>query len=190
MDKIIMGIIYMPKPGFHRLGDVEELFQEARAAIISSLHKRQFDPAKGTVFNFFSTVCSKNLMNYTCKLNKHMGKKSNADISILYNNDSITYHHDMEQEMLFENVISILKKYFIKKPNFQALTNLLTDYYNVNNGNRFIKKHFILYAKGHGFSPAMVNTFFNYCKRIARHTEMKEILEILEREHHDNIRRF
>ena len=189
MDKIIMGIIYTPKYKFNTYAEVEELFQQAREAIISSIHKNQFNISKGGPFNFFSTVVSKNLMNYTCKLNKYMGKKSHTDISKLYNNESITYYHDMEQEILFTNIIDMLLKFFEDKESFRELTILLTNYHNVNAGNRFIKKHFIQYAKGHGFSPSFVNTFFLYCKRLGRRNDMKDLLHILELEENETARR-
>ena len=179
MDKIILGMIYCPNYRFNTYAEVEELFQEARLAIVASIHKQQYDPTKGRPFNFFSTVISRNLMNYTCKLNKHMGKKSETDITNLYNNESITYHVDFENVILFENIIDMLMVYFEGKENFQKLTGLLINYHDVNGGKRFIKKHFMLYAKGHGYSPALTNTFFNYLKRFGKQHAMRDIMSIL-----------
>ena len=93
------------------------------------------------------------------------------------------YYYDLHYHLLK------FLKFFEDKESFRELTILLTNYHNVNAGNRFIKKHFIQYAKGHGFSPSFVNTFFLYCKRLGRRNDMKDLLHILELEENETARR-
>ena len=179
VDKIIIGIIFTPAYSFWRYAEMEDLIQEGRMAILSSIHKNQWDAAKGTIFNFFSTVVSKNLMNYTTKQNRNMRHKSNTDITKLFNNDNLAYNHDMDKAMVMNDVIDMLLKFFEGKKKLEGLTILLMQYHNVNSGKRFIKKQFIQFAKGHNYSPAMVNTFFNYLKRFGRLQHMRELLILM-----------
>jgi hypothetical protein len=78
----------------------------------------------------------------------------------------------------------MLMQFFEDKPKFQNLTILLAQYININSTSKFIKKHFINYAKGHSYSPAIVNTFFNYLKRFGNQEQFKELLYIMEYELH------
>lgn len=182
IDKIIVGIIFTPRYSFWRYAESDDLIQEARTAVYLSIIKHQFNNTKGTVFNFFSTVISNTLKNFTSKHNRHFEQKSNADISKLYNNTSLMYNQNLDKNILFNDVIGMLMVFFEDKPKFQNLTILLAQHVNVNNsGNgKFIKKHFIQYAKGHNYSPAIVNTFFNYLKRFATHQQIKELLILCE----------
>ncbi len=182
VDKIILGIIFAPAYSFWRYAEMDDLVQEGRMAIVSSIHKRQWDPAKGTIFNFFSTVVSKNLMNFTTKQNRNRKYRSDADITKLYNNNSLTYNHDMDKHMVLEDVVGMLLRFFEGKKKLEGLTILLVQYHNVNSGRRFVKKQFIQFAKGHNYSPAMVNTFFNYLKRFGRKEHMRELLALMENE--------
>lgn len=181
VDKIILGIIFAPAYSFWRYAEMDDLMQEGRMAILSSIHKKQWNPAKGTIFNFFSTVVSKNLMNFTTKQNRNLRYRSDADITRLYNNQSLAYRHDMDKHMVFNDVIGMLLKFFEGKKKLEGLTILLAQYYRVNSGKRFVKKQFIQFAKGHSYSPAMVNTFFNYLKRFGRKEHVRELLDLMER---------
>lgn len=174
-DKIILGIINAYR--FTRFAERDDLIQEARMAIILSIHKQQFKPAKGTIFNFISVVSSRNLINYTTKLNRNYTKKSNADIDIFYNNESLTFYQDFDKNFLLEDTFAILLEYFQGKPRLIKLTELLIEYFETHRSSRFVKKHFINFAKGHNFSSAMVNTFF---EMIARAKNKKEILDFIQ----------
>lgn len=182
IDKIIMGIIFTPKYSFWRYAEIEDCIQEARMAVYMSILKQQFDPERGGSFNFFSTVISNTLKNFTSKHNRHFDKKSNADISKLYNNNSLTYNQNLDKDILFNDIIAMLMVFFEEKPKFQNLTILLAQHVNVSasSNGKFIKKHFIQYAKGHNYSPAIVNTFFNYLKRFATKRQIKELLFLVE----------
>lgn len=183
IDKIIMGIIFARVYSFWRYAEMDDLIQEGRMALITSIHKQQWDPKKGSIFNFFSTVVSKNLMNFTTKQNRNMRYKSNTDISKLYNNNNLIYKQDMDKSMILNDVMGMLLRFFEGKKKFEDLTILLMQYFNINSGKRFIKKHFIQYARGHNYSPAMVNTFFNYLKRFGRKKHVQELLYLVGEEY-------
>ena len=104
---------------------------------------------------------------------------ANTDITKLFNNDNLSYNHDMDKAMVMNDVIDMLLKFFEGKKKLEGLTILLMQYHNVNSGKRFIKKQFIQFAKGHNYSPAMVNTFFNYLKRFGRLQHMRELLILM-----------
>ena len=174
-DKIIMGIINAYR--FTRFAELDDLIQEARMAILLSVHKEQFDTTKGSIFNFISVVTARNLINYTTKLNRHYKSKSEADIDIFFNNESMTFYQDFDKNFLVQDIFGILFEYFDGKPRLIKLTELLKEYFETHRSSRFIKKHFITFAKAHNFSSAMVNTFF---EMIARSKHKKEILEFLE----------
>lgn len=184
MDKIIMGIIFTPKYSFWKYAETDDLLQEGRMAIYLSIIKSQFNPDRGSPFNFFSTVVSKNLMNFTTKHNRHYNKKSSTDISKLYNNDSMTYHQDLDKGIVLNDIIGMLYEFFDQKPKYQDLTVLLAQYININSSKKFIKKHFIQFAKGHNYSPAIVSTFFNYLKHFGTKNDIQELLNIIEFESH------
>jgi DNA gyrase inhibitor GyrI len=185
MDKIITGIIFTPQYSFWRYAEASDLIQEARTAIYLSILKQQYNNAKGTPFNFFSTVVSNTLKNFTTKGNRYYEKKSNADISKLYNNPSLMYNQNLDKNILFDNIIEMLIVYFEDKPKFQDLTILLAQHVHVNNcsNSKFIKKHFIQYVKAHNYSPAIANTFFNYLKRFATNRQIKELLYLIDHEY-------
>ena len=180
IDKIILGIIFTPQYSFWRFAENEDLIQEARTAVYMSILKKQFDTKRGGPFNFFSTVVSNTLKNFTQKHNRNFSFKSDTDISKLYNNSSLTYNQNLDKNIILNDVIGLLIIFFNNKPKFQNLTILLAQYIQVNSSGKFIKKHFINYAKGHNFSPAIVNTFFSYLKRFAIHQQIQELLCLVE----------
>jgi len=177
-DQIIMGIINAYK--FTRFAELDDLIQEARAAIILSIHKKQFDENKGTIFNFISVVAARNLINYTTKMNRNYKKKSHADIDIFFNNESLTYHQDFDKNFLLDDVLQILLEYFSGKPRLERLVFLLVEYYSTHKSSRFIKKNFINYARAHNYSSAMVNTFFSNIQRSKHKKEIAKFLKIVE----------
>jgi DNA-directed RNA polymerase specialized sigma subunit len=176
VDLIIKGVIHMPQYKFYRFAELEDLIQEGRMAILQSIHKRQWDIEKGNIFTFFTTVISRNLINYTRKLNKNI--TSETDIFELYNNEDMTYRQNFDKDFLITFAFQEIKKFFKGKNKFIQLTNLLEHYYHNNTDKRFIKKHFIEFAKAYNFSPAITNTFFAYIKRMS-HIKNKSVQDII-----------
>lgn len=179
-DKLIYGMIYNQKYRFWRFGDLEELFQEGRLAILSSIHKRQFNPERGSVFNFFSTVVAKNLMNYTKKQNKYLYRNIGIDINDVFNNKNVQYVQNYNDILMVDDAFVALRKFFEGKKKFEELTELLYHYYQIHSGKDFVKKKFIAFAKAHNYSPASVNNFFSYAKKLSMKKEIKILLEMEE----------
>lgn len=178
-DKIVVGIIYSPGYNFWRYAEIDDLVQEARVAILLSLNKTQWDPARGSIFNFFSTVVSKNLMNYTNKVTKNSKRYSYKKINDACSN--IVYNHDFEKNFIMNEVFDLLQEFLSGKKTAEELLELLKKYYDINFGEKFIKKDFIEYCGAYGYSPATVNTFFLLLKRIKYQKNYKynQILDIL-----------
>lgn len=178
-DKLIMGMIYSPKYNFWKFAEIDDLLQEGRMAVLSSIHKQQWIEERGTIFNFYSSVISKNLINFTKKNNK---KWNNLDLDIndVYNDLGIQYHQDYHKAFLIEEAFIFLKHCFSGKQKFENLTDLLYHYYTITEGKKFIKKDFISFAKAYNFSPASVNNYFSYLKRLKSKKELKQILDMEE----------
>ncbi len=177
-DKIINGIIFNQQYRFWRFSEMDDLCQEARAAIMASIHKQQFDPARGNIFNFFSTVVSKNLMNYTKKQNRYLFNNIGIDINDVFNNENVQYYQNYNDFIILEDTFKAMRHFFSGKDKFVQLTNLLEHYYILNTGKKFVKKKFISFAKAHNFSPASVNNFFSYCKKMKLKKEVRYLLEV------------
>lgn len=177
-DKLINGVIFNSGHRFWRFGELDDLLQEGRMAILLSLHKRQWDRNRGTIFNFFSTVVSKNLINYTKRLNRKIYEQVTTDVSEIYNDSSIRYTQNFDKNFIIEEAFSALREYFSGKQKFEQLTELLYRYYHLNMGGRFVKKKFIAHAKAYNFSPASVNNYFAYIKRMKLKKEIKHLLDI------------
>lgn len=180
IDTMITGIIFSPAHSFWRFAEPDDLIQEARAAIYLSIIRKQYISGKGTLFNFIYTVIVNTLKNFSTKSNRHFDRKSGTDITKLYNNGSLIYVQNMDGGMVIEDIIGMLLLYFEDKPKFQGLTLLLGRYIDISGSTRFIKKHFVQYAKGNNYSPAMVNTFFSYLKRFGAKKQIKELLVLCE----------
>ena len=177
-DKIILGIIYAPAYRFWRHAELDDLIQEARSAILLSIHKRQWKPEKGTIFNFLSTVVSKNLINFTTRQNRHSRHVSHADVSKLYNNEDLTYREDLDRPLILGEAFAALRRHFLGKKKFERLTELLEQYYQNHSGRRFIKKDFSDYARAYGFSPAIVSTIFELAKRLGEKKHVRDLVDV------------
>ena len=79
---------------------------------------------------------------------------------------------------MVDDIFQELEKHFEGKKKFIKLTKLLEQYYFENFGKKFIKKHFIEYAKAYNLSPAITNTFFLYVKNLV-HSKNKEVRLLL-----------
>lgn len=175
-DKLIHGIIFNGRYRFWRFADVDDLAQEGRLAIITSIHKQQWKQERGSIFNFFSTVVAKNLINYTRKQSKATNNCANIDE--IYNNKHVQYTQNYNKDILISETFNTLRAMFAGKNRFYKMIDLLEHYYEVNKGKKFVKKHFIEFAKAYNFSPASVNNLFAYLKRLRLKKEIKAILEI------------
>jgi len=173
IDNIINGIIFSKRYSFWQYAELDDLIQEARIAIINSIHKQQWKREKGSIFNFFSTVVARNLMNFTTKHNKNYSTIINIDITEMFN---LYYNQNYDKNFIIDDLHKILLEYFSGKKKFEELTNLLIEYYKMNLGKKFIKKHFIDFAKMYNYSPAIINTFFDLIKRLSNKKEIKELL--------------
>lgn len=173
IDNIINGIIFSKRYNFWQYAELDDLIQEARIAIINSIHKQQWKREKGSIFNFFSTVVARNLMNFTTKHNKNYSIIINIDITEMFN---LYYNQNYDKNFIIDDLHKILLEYFSGKKKFEELTNLLIEYYKMNLGKKFIKKHFINFAKMYNYSPAIINTFFDLIKRLSNKKEIKELL--------------
>lgn len=177
-DKLVQGVIRNNTYKFWLYAEIDDLFQEGRLAILASLHKKQWDPKRGSIFNFFSTVVSKNLINFTRKQSKSAFHGVDTDINDIFNDESIKYTQNFDNGIVLEETFRMLKAFFKGKPKFEQLTDLLLHYHGLNLGKRFIKKKFIAFAKAYGFSPASVNNYFAYIKRLKLKKEIRHLLEI------------
>jgi len=177
-DKLVNGVIRNNTFKFWLYAEIDDLFQEGRLAILSSINKRQWDPKRGTIFNFFSTVVQKNLINFTRKQSKVTFHGVDADINDIFNDESIKYTQNFDNNIVLDEMFKMLKTFFKGKQKFEQLTDLLLHYHNLNLGKRFIKKKFISFAKAYGFSPASVNNYFAYIKRLKLKKEIRHLLEM------------
>lgn len=177
-DKLIHGVIRNNNYKFWLYAEIDDLFQEGRIAVLSSIHKNQWDPQRGTIFNFFSTVISKNLINFTRKQSKHTFENCDSDIGDIFNDSGISYTQDFTTSMIVDEAFKVLKIFFKGKVKFEQLTDLLKHYHDVNMGKRFVKKKFITFAKAHGFAPASVNNYFAYIKRMKLKKDIRQLLEM------------
>lgn len=165
IDQIISGIIFSPQYNYWQYAELEDLIQEGRLAVLIALQKKQWDKKRGNIFNFFSTVVSRNLRNYTTKLNKNHKKKSNLEIEKIFNNPDFTYYDNFYRKFIIDDLFEIIKKHFNGKEKFLHLTELLKHYYTEHGSKKIIKKRFIERAKAYGYSPTFVNTFFSHLKK-------------------------
>lgn len=169
-DKIIKGIIHSPLYRYYQFGEMDDLINEGRMHIYSSIIKRQWNPEKGaTIFSFLSTVVSKNLLTYTLKQNKDRNHKSDQEIETIFNNEGLYFNENFDLPFMMKGIFTEMKNHFGEKEKMVELTNLLEQYYETkiySEGRKFIKKDFIEYAKARAFSPSLVNTFFSRIKKI------------------------
>lgn len=185
VDKIISGIIFSGQYNFWKYAELDDLIQEGRMAILISVQKKQWDPERGTIFNFFSTVVSRNLTNFTNKQNKNHDKKSDIEIDKIFNNPFFTYRHNYNRNFIMEDFFGVLERNFRGKKKFEHLTELLKHFYHNNMNKKFVKKRFIEFAAAYNYSPTLVNTFFSHIQRLTYlDKEAKHLIEPLTQEEH------
>jgi len=103
---------------------------------------------------------------------------SNNFINDIFNNECVQYNQNFNNFLVLDEAFDALREFFQGKTKFVQLTNLLYHYYDINSGKKFVKKKFIAFAKAHNFSPASVNNFFSYTKRLKLKKEIKHLLEV------------
>ena len=173
-DKIITAIIFVYK--FTNYAEFDDLMQEARIALLTAINKNQFDQTKGSLFNFVSMVTSRNLINFTKKNTRYLKKNFPVDLDTIFNNNSLTYVQDFEKELMLDDLLKILLFYFEGKEKFEELSYLLIEFYRTHRSTKFIKKHFVAFAKAYNYSPSIINTFLSMIKRSVYTYEVKEFL--------------
>jgi len=174
VDKIINGIIY--QYSYYQYAEVDDLFNEARMHIYKAILKNTWDPKKGaSIFSFFSTVVSNNLLTYTLKQSKNKKHLSDKDLDFIYENENFAFNEDFENENAFKDVFNIIKKNFKNKPKFIDITDLLELYCTQNTHKKFVKRDFIAFSKGYTYSPSLINTYFSFIKNV---NEAKAFLKI------------
>lgn len=167
IDKIINGIIYSPIYKYYKFAELDDLINEARHKVYISIINNQFKPERGTsIFSFLSTVVSNNLRTYTLHQNRHNNKKSDLDLDIVFNNKTFKYNEDFDKEFTINIIFNEINNFFVDRPKYLQLANLLKDYFKTHASGRFIKKDFIEYAKIYAFNSSFVNSFFNKLKKI------------------------
>jgi len=165
-DKIILGVINSKRYAYYRFAEVDDLMNEARMKIFESIQKRQWKEEKGNIFNFFTTVAARNLLSYTLNISKKKARNTNLDISKIPNDPRFIYSQDFDKGFNIDFVFSEMDEFFSNKKKFQKLLEVFKMYYQINMGEKFIKKNFIDFAKTYTFSRSFVNTFFNHCRKI------------------------
>lgn len=165
-DKIILGVINSKRYAYYRFAEVDDLMNEARMKIFESIQKRQWKEEKGNIFNFFTTVAARNLLSYTLNISKKKARNTSLDISKIPNDPRFIYSQDFDKGFNIDFVFSEMDEFFSNKKKFQKLLEVFKMYYQINMGEKFIKKNFIDFAKTYTFSRSFVNTFFNHCRKI------------------------
>lgn len=165
-DKIILGVINSKRYAYYRFAEVDDLMNEARMKIFESIQKRQWKEEKGNIFNFFTTVAARNLLSYTLNISKKKARNTSLDISKIPNDPRFIYSQDFDRGFNIDFVFSEMDEFFSNKKKFQKLLEVFKMYYQINMGEKFIKKNFIDFAKTYTFSRSFVNTFFNHCRKI------------------------
>lgn len=175
-DKMIGGIIYSQKYKFWKFAEYDDLFQEGRTAVLSSINKCQWKKERGSIFNFFTTVIMRNLINYTTKYNKNSHSMASTDISKIPHHKDIQYIQNFDRDFLIDDMRQILMKHFSGKHKFQELSDLLVHFFATTYSRKFIKRRFIEYTRGFNYSSAIVNTFFSHIKKINNMDKQIKIL--------------
>ena len=165
IDKIIQGVIYSPKFRFYNFHDPDDLFQVGRIEIYRSIVKQQWNPTRGSIFNFFTTVLKKNLTWYTMNHSRKKSKMSEVEIGEIHDSNLMT-HEDFDQVFFLDSVFDEMKRFFEGRENMYRLCLIFIEYYNFNRGKKFVKKEFIEYANTYAFSSSFCHSFFNNLKKI------------------------
>ena len=166
-DKIIIGIINSPQYKYYNFYEVDDLKNVARMKIYESIIKKQYKKEIASPFNFYSTVVSNNLFSFTTReSNKRKHINDFVEIEKIFNDSTPTYHEDFDKKFLFEFIFEEIDKFFQEKPRFLELAQIFKEYFENNQGRKFIKKDFIEYARTFTFSDSFCNNFFICCKKI------------------------
>lgn len=192
IDKIINGVLISYKSKFRFYPDQDELFQEARIAVLSSINKRQWDPQRGDIFNFFSTVIIRNLTNYTLRKNRKI-RGGEMDVAKFENTMKMSFDANYEKEYFFDELVALLKEYFENDNEYVQLCYELVDYFMNKRGERFTKREFSEFIIGRGYSSTLVNSFFSLLKRARWGNRAIDeffviTIETMEQKHEDTIR--
>ena len=170
-DKIylIAGAI-IQKHGFLRFEgeEIDDLKQHGALNCFRSL--KNFDPSRGSAFNFLTKICKMSILNYTLRRQKHRGHGDIVDHTEIEQNP----HFDMEA--VEEKLKSALKKIVDLQPNheeaYQKIYDFFCDYINQN--HTFHLRDLNKAAKEAGINKRL---FFNFRNVLNREEKVKEIKE-------------
>lgn len=165
VNKIIAGVIFSSKFMIFSFEDPDDLKQIAALEVYKSIRKKQWNEDRGSIFNFFTTVIKKNLTWYTLGQNKKRRNIIKVDIEEI-NDELLEYNENYDGITLEEDIFMEMKMFFAGKERMERLAEVFIEYYHINRGKKFIKKHFIEYAATHTFSPSFCHTFFSNLKKI------------------------
>lgn len=136
VEKEIMSNLFLianaiiNKYRFWRFDTVEELQAEALRAMW--VYLPNFIPGKGTVFNLFSLICKKDLLNFTLKGYKD---RITSDIDTCYD---LSYNKQVDYDMIFNNLeaalMDVINKNFLrdKRKKYIELASILLNYIKEN----------------------------------------------------------
>lgn len=173
IDKIILGVINTYR--FHRFYEVDDLKNIARMKVYEAILKQRFDPERGTIFTFLSTVIAKNLLSFTIRENKKI-KFIDAFVELesIFTNEAPMYIEDFDKNMVIEYIFEEINDFFSDKPRFQKLADVFKIYFKNNIGKKFVKKDFIEFARSYTFSDSFCSSFFEACKKIKSVSKLLE----------------
>lgn len=165
IDKIIIGIINIYR--FYRFYELDDLKNLARMKVYESIIKRQYDPERGTIFNFLCAVIAQNLYSFTVRENKKRNHINDfVELETIFTMEAPTYEEDFDKNFIIDHIFSELHDFFKDKPRFQKLAKVFQIYFKNNIGKKFVKKDFIEFARTYTFSDSFCSSFFDSCKKI------------------------
>lgn len=162
VEKEIMANLYLiakaiiNKYRYWRFEPIEDLEAEALKAMWYYLPN--FVPGKGSVFDLFSIICKRHLLNYTLKNYKH---RITSDIEVCY---EVSTPNEANYPILFDSLektfLEIINKHYIgkKRKRYIELTSILIEYIVKN--RKIVGKNDLLSAfKEYGYKSLEYKKF-------------------------------
>ena len=175
-EKYITDKIYMiagaiiQKHGFLRFEgeEIDDLKQQAALNCFRSL--KNFDPSRGSAFNFLTKICKMSILNYTLRRQKHRGHGDIVD------HTEIEHGPSFDMEVVEEKLKSALKKIIELQPNHQEAYEEIYDFFYayIDQNHAFHLRDLNKAAKEAGINKRL---FFNFRNVLNREEKVKEIKE-------------
>lgn len=162
VEKEIMANLYLianaiiNKYRYWRFEPLEDLQAEAMKAMWYYLPN--FKPGKGSVFDLFSIICKRHLLNFTLKNYKH---RITGDIEVCYDVSSQpSTNYPIMFDTLEKIFLEIINKHYIgkKRKSYIELTSILMEYI-VKNGKIVGKNDLLSSFKEYGYKSAEYKRF-------------------------------